>query len=132
MIVRSGMMEPMLEACPSFRPQWEEFLQEWNLENDKPLYLALSELARHLIAILSARETATLSRVFAVVERWHLEGDAFVREAATVGLLEDLQNENLHGSTTVREFEVFLHPESLKWWGKVDRFWSRGEIISDD
>jgi hypothetical protein len=131
-IAKSEMMEPMLAACPSFRAQWEEFLQEWNSEDDKPLYLALSELARHLIAILAARDTATLSQVFAVVERWHLEGDAFVREAATVGLLEDLQNENLHVSTTAREFEAFLQPESLKWWGKVDRFWSRREIISDD
>ena len=29
-----------------------------------------------------------------VIERWHLEGDDYVREAATVGLLEDLQNTN--------------------------------------
>jgi len=30
--------------------------------------------------------------VFKVVERLHLEGDHFVKEAATIGLLEDIQN----------------------------------------
>lgn len=55
-----------------------------------------------------------------------------MREAATVGLLEDLQNENLHVSTAAKDFEAFLQPESLKWWGEVERFWNRGEIISDD
>lgn len=125
-------MEPMLDACPSFRPAWAEFVQEWSSGEDQPLYVALGSLASHLIALLAARDTTTLSSVFTVVERWHLEGDAYVREAATVGLLEDLQNEGLHTSTTPKDFEAFLHPESLKWWGKVDRFWSRGEIISDD
>lgn len=132
MISKAEMMEPMLEACPSFRPAWEWFVEEWRLQDDKPLYLALSNLARHLIAILAARDTTTLSRVFAVVERWHLEGDAYVREAATVGLLEDLQNENLHVSTAAKDVEAFLQPESSKWWGKVERSWIRRKIISDD
>lgn len=126
------MMEPMLEASPAFRPHWEEFAEEWKSEGDKPLYLALSGLARHLIAALAAGDRVTLARAFEVVERWHVEGDAYVREAATVGLLEDLQNEGLHESTTAKDFEPFLRPESLRWWGKVDRFWSRGEIITDE
>jgi hypothetical protein len=81
----------------------------------------------------SPQETRpSLSRVFAVVERWHVEGDSYVREAATIGLLEDLQNENLHSSTVPKDFEVFLGPESLKWWRKVERLWAEGEIVSDD
>jgi hypothetical protein len=131
-IAKDQMMEPMLEACPSFRPMWEQFEQEWKGEDDKPLYLALAALAHHLIAMLELDEVATLTGAFAVVERWHVEGDDFVREAATVGLLEDLQNDGLHRSTTPKQFESFLLPESLKWWSKVDRFWSKGELISDD
>jgi hypothetical protein len=131
MIAREEMMEPMLEACPSFRPAWQEFVDEWP-SGDKPLYLALGALARHLVLILAAGDAPSLSRVFAVVERWHVEGDSFVREAATIGLLEGLQNEDLHGSTAPKDFEAFLGPESLKWWRKADRFWAHGEIISDD
>ena len=132
MITKLDMMDTMLEACPSFRPQWDEFLVEWKSDDDKPLYLALASLARHLIQKLATRDVDGLSRAFAVVERWHKEGDSFVREAATVGLLEDLQNENLHESTTPTEFEPFLLAKSAERWKKVDLFWRTGEVISDD
>jgi hypothetical protein len=132
MIRKADMMDPMLEACPAFRPAWDAFLKEWSLESDLPVYLALSDLAGHLIAALAARDDETLRRAFAVVERWHLEGDEYVREAATVGFLEDLQNANLHVSTNPIELEPFLLPNSLKFWRKVDRFWKKGEIITDD
>src|SRR5262245_24425106 len=100
-------MVPILEACPSFRPAWEEFVEEWRSEPERPVYLALGSLARHLIAAMSAKDVSTLSRTFAVVERWLLEGDKYVREAATVGLLEDLQNSNLHETTSPNDFEPY-------------------------
>jgi hypothetical protein len=96
------------------------------------LYVALGTLARHFIALLVAQEMTTLARAFAVVERWHLEGDAYVREAATIGLLEALQNKHLHTSTTPAQFEPLLLAESAKWWKKVDRFWATGEVTRDD
>ena len=132
MITKLDMMDSMVEACPSFRPQWDKFLAEWNSEDNKPLYLALGSLARHLIQKLATRDVNSLSRAFAVVERWQREGDSFVREAATVGFLEDLQNENLHESTTPMEFEPFLLTESAKCWKKVDLFWRNSDVISDE
>jgi hypothetical protein len=131
-ISKDEMMDGMLQACPSFRPDWDAFLEEWRSDADKPLYLALGALARHLIAMLATEDTAGLVAAFEAVERWHLEGDAFVREAATVGLLEDLQNDGLHQSTSPADLERFLLPESLKWWRKVDRFWRNGELVMDD
>jgi len=89
-------MVPMLEACPSFSPAWEKFEAEWRSEPDGlPLYLALSDLARHLVGMLERGDTVSFPSIFAVVELWHREGDSYAREAATVGLLEDLQNTNL-------------------------------------
>jgi hypothetical protein len=72
-------------------------------------------------------------RAFAVVEWWHVEGDQFVRDAVTVGLLEDLQNLNLHEhGTKPAQFEEFLGPESRRWWRKVYEFWTKGKPITDD
>jgi hypothetical protein len=82
MIGKIDMMQPLLEACPSFQAAWDAFLLEWSEETDKPIYLALAELARHLISMLAAGDASDLTRAFAGVERWHLEGDAFVREAS--------------------------------------------------
>ncbi len=121
----------MLAACPSFWPDWDVFLAEWSTEDDKPVYLALASLARHLVELLDARQEPELSRAFAVVERWLVEGDAHVREAASIGLLEDLQNDNIHTSTSPRQIEAFLMPESLKWWRKVEGFWANGTPITE-
>lgn len=132
MITRADMMEPLLKACPAFGPTWAEFLKEWGSERELPLYLAMFDLARHLISALATGDAKTLTRVFAVVERWHIEGDKYVREAATVGLLEDLQNESIHTTTEPTEFEPFLLPVSLTYWRKVERFWQKGEVITED
>ena len=132
MIEKQDMMQPLLHACPSFQVDWNAFLDEWSEDEEKPIYLALGQLARHLISMLVADDALGLERAFGVVERWHLEGDAFVREAATIGLLENLQNADLHDSTSPTDFERFLLPESTRWWRKVERFWSHGEVISDD
>ena len=131
MITNTNMMDSMLAACPSFRPAWNDFVAEWSTEDDKPVYLALASLARYLVELLAARQEPELSRAFAVVERWHIEGDAHVREAATIGLLENLQNDSIHTSTSPKQIEAFLLPESLKWWRKVEGFWTNGTPITE-
>lgn len=125
------MFEPLISADPSFLPSWKSFVEEWGGEREPPLYLALSSLARHLIKQLGFGATERFGAVFDVIELWHLHGDAYVREAATVGLLEDMQNTNLHEGTQPSDFEPWLRPESERWWKKVDGFWSRGEPLSD-
>lgn len=128
-IVRSNMFEPLLEADPSFRGVWEAFQEEYQSEGELPLYLALTEFARHLIQKLETDNTHQFDAVFDVVERWHINGDRYVQEAATIGLLEDLQNHNLHRITRPEDFVLWLRPETLKWWIKVHEFWTLGKPI---
>ena len=117
-------MPLLLRACPSFAPAWQAFLAEWRGEDDLPLYVALGDLARHLIGLVERGETAELPAVFRVVERWHMEGDNYVREAASVGLLEDLQNLNPHAhGTDPAQFEAMLGPESRRCWYELRRSW---------
>lgn len=118
------MMDVLLAASPTFAETWEAFRREWADEADLPLYLALSEFARHVISFLEATEDEQLCCIFEVVERLHTEGDHYVREAATVGLLEYMQNANLHRTTEPEQFRPFLQPESLKWWDRLNRFWA--------
>jgi len=53
MIDKEEMFELVLKACPSFKPAWEEFLDEWKDEKDLPLYLALGDLSRHISSLVS-------------------------------------------------------------------------------
>lgn len=118
------MFEPMLAACPSFTPAWAEFCAEWEKEpGDSPLYIALAGLARHLVERLRSGATEELPAVFQVVERWHSEGDGYVREAVTIGLLEDIQNIAKNAEINPAVFEQWLLPNSKKWWDKLSRFW---------
>jgi hypothetical protein len=119
------MIGVLLDACPSFVPTWEAFLDEWREKSDNlPLYLAMAKLARHLCGMLAQDETTTFPRVFAAVERLLVEGDGYVREAACVGLVEDLQNANLHRGTKPEQFRPFLGPEAARCWSELDQFWS--------
>jgi hypothetical protein len=132
-LIRRAQMGPMLvEACPSLEPEWKRFLTEWAKEPDLPMYVALSDLAMHLSGLLTDGKDEVLQRVFDLVERFILEGDTYVKEAAIVGLIEDLQNTNLHKGTTPDQFLRFLLPQSRRWWTKVEMFWREGRILTDD
>ncbi len=133
MIGALQMMPLLVEASPGFAECWREFQAEWADETSSPHYLVLSGFARHMCSLLSSGDEEALRRIFAVIERLHIEGDQYVKEAATIGLLEDLQNTNLHlQSTSPDQFEKFLLPISAKWWKKVEDFWEKGKIITDD
>lgn len=120
------MFLPILRVTPSFSEKWKDET------GDTPYYLALSNLARHMIGLLSSGKIDEIRSIFGVVEQWLLQGDNYVREAATAGLLEDLQNGNLHQTTEPKDFLPYLPPESRFWWEKVDAFWQTGAPIRDD
>ena len=133
MIEASDMVPLLVEASPQFRSAWLEFQAEWSEDPSPPHYELLADFVRHLSSVLASGDEETLKRVFAVVERLHVEGTPYVRQAATVGILEDLQNVHLHESgTTPEQFERFLLPVSAKYWRKVQDFWATGQIITDD
>ena len=94
------------------------------MSRSSPFYPVLAGLARHLVAQLERDDTAHFDAVFNLVERWNVEGDRYVQEAATIGLLEDLQNGYLHGMTQSMDFEPWLGPESRSLWKELNLFWS--------
>jgi hypothetical protein len=133
MIAKTHMFEPMLAACPTFMPAWCAFLNDWEDSKEAlPYYLALGDLAHHLVEQLDAGATKHFEAVFDVVERWHREGDPYVKEAATVGLLEGIQNICLNSSIDPRRFDFWLKPESKRWWDKLNRLWNGEDILSND
>lgn len=125
------MFQPILEVSDGFRSIWDEFLEEWKEDSELPQYLALGNLARYISQLISESNDTELKKIFSVIERWHLEGDAYVKEAATVGILEDLQNTNVVGMGIPEKVELYLLPESKKWWLKVYEFWEKGKLISE-
>src|SRR5258708_35251225 len=63
MISKDDMFEPTLAACPTFVPAWRAFLNEWeDSKEGLPYYLALGDLARHLVEQLDAGTTNNSKR----------------------------------------------------------------------
>lgn len=131
MITRADMFLSVLQADLTFVPIWKAFVEQWH-DEELPTYLALSELAVHLVQKLESGQTDNLCAVFGAVENWITAGDTYVREAAIVGLVEDLQNRNLYSSCNPSDFHRWLMPETARAWKKVENFWSDGNAISLD
>jgi len=61
-------------------------------------------------------ELPALSRV---TEQLHLDGDDYVKEAATIGLLEGIQNDGGDRHVSTEELEAALGVEALRWWASL-------------
>lgn len=121
MIAKEQVMPMLLRACPSFADRWQSYLAD---HEEGLLYVDLGEFAHHVIDLVGREATSELPHVFDVVERLHVEGDAYVKEAATIGLLEGLQNIAENAGLDPRRLEPWLRPESAKWWAQLNEFWA--------
>jgi hypothetical protein len=121
MIDQSEAMQVLLDACPSFEDQWKRHVEAFGHD---VLYPAAGELAAHLLERFQAGATEAFNSVGTAIERLHTEGTPWVREFATIGVLEGIQNVWSHSTTSPDAFFPFLGPESQRRWRGLNRFWS--------
>jgi hypothetical protein len=131
-ITRSEILPLLVEACPSYEPELRRFKSDYVDDVEPFLYVAFPQFTRCLSRVLAAGDVETVQRVFALVERLIVEGDAEVQEAAVVGIIRNLQNANLHEQTSPDDYLPYLMPESQRWWGKVKTFWINGRLLIED
>jgi len=121
LITREQVIPLLIEACPSFQAVYDEHLRD---HGEELLYLALGDFARHLLSLHQRNQVESFPIVALAIERLHVEGDSFVREAATIGLLEGIQNNWDHAEVDAELFGRHLLPVSAKWWRSAQDFWS--------
>ena len=127
MIRRLDVLNGLFGACPSFRSSswWSEYEVDYGSEPDPMDYLLASAFVRHVVDLHVAGREDEFPAIFRFFERLQLEGDDHVRELATIGFLEDLQNTNLHhGGSSPDDFVPFLEPDSRWWWEELTLFWA--------
>jgi hypothetical protein len=116
-------MPLLMKACPSYR------LPD---EDRELLYVMLSDFARHLLQLYRQHQTEVFPAVARVIECLHVDGDRSVREAATIGLLEGIQNVWGNEGIDPEVFSSYLFPESAKWWRSLNDFWSgKSKFVGD-
>ena len=126
MIGREDVEALLLRACPSFEgsPDRLEYHKDFDEEAEAQVYLLAGVFVRHLTALNGAGRREEFPAVFDVIEELHIRGDKYVRDLASIGFLEDLQNTNLHpANSRPEDFIPYLRPASRWWWEEVELFW---------
>jgi hypothetical protein len=126
MIISNEVIPLFLGACPSFQIPWTEYFQQ-NRENsgDCNLYSDIAVLAQYIINLALSDKTEELQHTFDVIERVLENGDEYVQEAITLGLLEEIQNLAQENGLLLNQFETYLKSESKRRWDLLITFWTR-------
>lgn len=111
----------LVTACPSFIDGWDEHIKT---HGHDLAYVAASAFARHLFALYQAGKITEFPAVAVAIERLHIEGSPQVKEFATIGILEGVQNVWSNNNADPEQFQRFLGPESQRWWLSLNDFWS--------
>jgi hypothetical protein len=128
--MRDDLIEPLLAACPSFRPPWEQHLADWRGQ-DAGIYNDLAVFAHHLVDSYAADRTAEFAAVFQLIERLISQGPEEVRAPLLVGLLEDLQVGASHQPFGGDAFLPWLGPESRRAWQEISKVWEGKRSLAD-
>jgi hypothetical protein len=96
----------------------------WQPDADDPVYVQLGSYARYILDTVAAGRLDELAPAFTAIERLHTSGDQWTREAATIGILEGIQNNASHRSFDLLPVTSRLGPVSLEWWGELEDFWA--------
>jgi hypothetical protein len=124
-ITKEEVMPLLLMACPSFESYWLEYLNDsYGPGDEQLLYIDLGEFSQHLVRLYKQENTSEFAAVFEVVELLHIDGDDYVKEAATIGLLESIQNVSGNNQIDPEVFTQYFGTESLNWWRRLNDFWN--------
>lgn len=120
MITEKDCMGLLLEVVPEFRELWNKHLQWWGNET-AGLCNDMSEFSNYIYKNIENMTDYELVKIFNIIERLIIEGNADVSTAATTCFLENLQNMSYDNPKLLR-FTKFLGPESRAYCVAWDEF----------
>jgi hypothetical protein len=122
MITQNEVYYSILDACPGFAAIEAEISADGDSD---PLYVVLGRLSDYLVTLYQSGSDSEFRAAVNLIERMHTHGDDYVREAATIGLLEGLQNIAVSRGIDLAALRGHLGPESQRWWDSLNRFWQK-------
>lgn len=115
-------MSLLRAACPSFEPRWQAYVAD-PLYDEELFYVHLGEFASHLVDLMVKGQVVEFPAVLETIERLYVDGDYDVRLAATVGLLEGVQNVS-GDKTDPEKFVRYLGPQTAEKWQLLNDSWN--------
>lgn len=87
-------------------------------------YVAVGDFVRYIGLQAEMNKSSVVDSCFEFIEELHLSNSPTVREFATIGILEGIQN--IFGEEKIGQLglEGNLRPESKQCWVKLGEFWT--------
>ncbi len=123
-ITEDQVSELLYKYTPEFKTVLEDELDD---EERKMNYLVAGTFARFLLDGYKSGNVKQLESAAKFIEELHLKGSETVKNLATVGYLEGIQNVWGNNGVDPSIFYGYLLAESQKWWLQLNKFWN-GEI----
>jgi hypothetical protein len=89
-------------------------------------YVAISAFITYIFIQLVNKNSVEIEKIFSHIESLYESNSINVRQFATIGILEGIQNNELFSSYK-EEIKYLLMPETKKCFDQLNRFWN-GEI----
>lgn len=124
-IAKEEVIPSLLAAAPGFAGAWSEHLEYWG-DDERGIFIDAGEFAHYVVRSYADGNTAEFVAVFATLETILREGDDAAREAATIGVLEDIQTIASNRPFGPEVFALWLGPLSRRAWDEIDRLWRAG------
>ena len=124
------MFDPILEVSTNFAKKWFVFLEECDEDEDLPLHLIFGDFAQYIAYLINSNELNAqieLRAIFLIIEQWLIEGDKYVKDAAT-GFFETLQNPDYVSVEITEKVEIYLLIESKRCWDVIHNFLINEEL----
>jgi hypothetical protein len=106
------------DIIPELRKRFPDFIITPALSEDELVYPILGDFARYIIQKFKEGKEKELNDIFKFIEILQTDADDYTKEAATIGVLESLQNKNI-------EMQRYLGKVSLEQWNKLNDFWNK-------
>ncbi len=88
-------------------------------------YIIAGAFSRYLLLCYKEKKILELQKGLDFIELLYLNGNSQVKEIATIGYLESIQNVFLNNDINPENIFNMLGKESKKCWNQLNKFWNK-------
>jgi hypothetical protein len=125
LITRNEVLPLLLSACPGFEQSWRAHVEWWK-DGEPGIFNDTGEFAHYLVDRYAEGAISECETAFTVIETILRDGDEDAREAAVIGVLEDVQTIAANRPFGSDVFIPLLGPLSRRAWVEIDALWAAG------
>jgi hypothetical protein len=120
MINSETILSKLLQYCPQFQATIDRDLDD---EDRESAYAISGSFADFLLGAYKHNDAKVLQNAGAFIEELYKSDNDNVKQLATVGYLETIQNYWGNNGTDAEQFTQFLQPIALEHWRELNDDW---------